>query len=132
MAVNMGDAEAYIAQYCIVIEDFTDADDANKMRLLNVAGLTLSRKYPKYTIPDAAVYEFANVLATAFNDTNKLARQGVNQFALTGTASFGFKDGVVSGPDVDPAQFIPQAALDLIGAENGVKLSKRAAKWTVL
>ncbi|ANY67732.1 hypothetical protein BBD42_15605 [Paenibacillus sp. BIHB 4019] len=132
MAANVTEADEYIGANCIVIEDWTDADEASKGRILNVAGRTLARKYPKYTIPDAAAYEFANVLATAYNDTNKLARQGIEDFALNLTVTVGFKADLVVGPDADLAALIPQVALDLIGAENGVVISKRGVKWTVL
>ncbi|WP_010495076.1 hypothetical protein [Paenibacillus elgii] len=132
MALSITGADAYIAANCIDVEDWFDADDAKKQRTLNVASRTLTGKYPKYTIPDAAVYEFANVLTTVFNDTNRLAQQGVTSFALSGTASFNFKDALVAGPGGDLTKFIPQSALDIIGAENGVKLARRAAKWTVL
>lgn len=131
MVVNIGDAEAYIEQNCIVIEDWTDSDEATKLRIINVAARTLSNRYSKYTIPDNAVYEFANVLATVFNDTTKLAKQGVSSFSVDGVGSFSFKD--VTGPDVDLARFIPQSALDLISEENGgVSLSKRRVGWSVL
>lgn len=133
MAVNIGSAEEYIALNCIDVEDWTDADEAKKLRMLNVAARTLTTKYPTYTVPDNAVYEFSNVLATVFSDTNRLAQQGVTSFALTGTASFNFKDGSVRNPGDDVARFIPQAALDLISAANGgVKLSRRNVGWTVL
>lgn len=128
MAVTLDDANDYIAANCIDIEDWTDADEAKKQRILNVASRTLTSKYPQYTIPDAAVYEFANELAIAFNDTNRLQIQGVASFGITGVANFTFKDWAKSGVEA----WIPQSALDLIGAENGVSLSRRATKWTVM
>jgi len=132
MAISITDADAYIAANCIDVEDWTDSDFARKNRILNVAGRTLTTKYSRYTIPDAAVYEFANVLSIAFNDTNRMQRQGINTFGLASVFNVGFKTDIVTGPDGDLAKLIPQSALDIIGAENGVKLSKRAAKWTVL
>lgn len=132
MAVNVADADAYIALNCIYIEDWEDADEAKKTRILNVASRTLINRFPRYVIPDEAVYEFANVLVQVWNDTNKYARHGVNQFSVSGVASFGFKNEEVGSPDDDPAEYIPQAALDIIGDENGVKLPKRSVKWTVL
>lgn len=128
MAVNITDADKYIAANCIDVEDWTDADEAKKQRILNVASRTLTTKYPRYTIPDAAVYEFSNELAIAFNDTNRLQQQGIAAFSLTGVASFTFKDWAKSGVEA----WIPQSALDLIGAENGVRIGARQAKWTVL
>lgn len=133
MAVNIGAAEAYISLNCIVIEDWTDSDEATKQRILNVAARTLSTKYPKYTIPDNAVYEFANVLATVFNDTNKLAKQGITSFQIDGVGQFVFNNSGVTGPDVDISRFIPQSALDIIGAENGgITIGKRRVSWSVM
>lgn len=128
MALTVGNATTYINANCISIDDWTDADDAKKLRIVNVAGRTLTNKYAQYTIPDAAVYEYANALAIAFNDTNALQQQGIASFGLTGVANFTFKDGVKTGLDA----LIPDVVYTLIGAENGVKLSKRAVKWVTM
>ncbi|WP_018755197.1 hypothetical protein [Paenibacillus terrigena] len=128
MAVNITDADTYIAANCIDIEDWTDCDEAKKQRIINVAHRTLTTKYPKLTIPDAAVYEFSNELAIAFNDSNRLQMQGIASYSVTGVASFTFKDWAKSGVEA----WIPQSALDIIGGENGVKIGARQAKWTVL
>lgn len=130
--VNVTEANEYISANCIDIEDWTDADEAKKQRIVNVASRTLAVKYSTYTIPDAAVYEFASVLAVVFNDTNRLAQQGIYGFTLNDVGTFTFKQSEVSGPGRDLAKFIPQTAFDIIGAENGVKLNKRAPKWTVM
>ncbi|MFD1135584.1 hypothetical protein [Paenibacillus urinalis] len=130
--VNVADANDYISANCIDIEDWTDADEAKKQRIVNVASRTLAVKYPSYTIPDAAVYEFANVLTIIFNDTNRLAQHGITGFTLDKVGSFDYKDSTVSRPDRDLSKLIPQTAYDIIGAENGVKLNKRAPKWTVM
>ncbi|WP_188068980.1 hypothetical protein [Brevibacillus brevis] len=131
MAVNITEADAYIAQWVIVTEDWADADEASKTRLLNVASRTLTVKFPKYTIPDAAVYETAAVFATVFNDTNKLAQQGVQAFSLSGVASFTFRYG-----PKELAELIPETAIDLLGDDpaNGElpKPSKRRIGWSVL
>lgn len=132
MAQNVTLADHYITANCVDIEDWTDADPAKKQRMLNVAEKTLIRAYSKYKVPDAAVYEFANVLAIAFNDTNRLARQGITGFSVNGVANFDFKDANVTGPDADLRKLIPQAALDLIGAENGVTISKRRVGWVTM
>ncbi|MCR8843084.1 hypothetical protein NQ117_05280 [Paenibacillus sp. SC116] len=132
MAVNITDATVYISANCIDIEDWTESDDAKKQRIVNVASRTLTTQYSKYTIPDSAVYEFANVLAIIFNDQNRLSKHGVTSFSVSGVASFSFDASSITGPDVDLSKFIPQSALTIIGAENGVKLGKRQAKWTVL
>jgi hypothetical protein len=123
MAVNIFDADSYIETNVIVIDDWTDSDDDKKQRLLNVALSTLTRVYPTYTIPDNAVYEFAAVIATAYNDTNVQKQNGVKQFSVSGIAyTFGGKESIES--------LIPSSARALIGKENGVSLSR--VKWTVL
>lgn len=132
MAQNVTLADHYITANCADIEDWTDADTAKKQRMLNVAERTLNRAYAKYTVPEAAVYEFANVLTIAFNDTNRMARQGLTGFSVNDVASFDFKDAYVTGPDADLRKLIPQAALDIIGAENGVTISKRRIGWVTL
>jgi hypothetical protein len=129
LAVNIFDADSYIESNVIVIEDWTDSDEAKKQRLLNVAGSTLARVYPDYTIPDEAVYEYAAVLSVAFNDTNTQKQNGVKQFSVAGiTYMFdGGKESVES--------LIPSTSKHLIGVVNEVSLggqgSKRV-KWTVL
>lgn len=130
--VTIENADEYIALNCIDTEDWTDADEAKKQRILNVASRTLSVKFPDYTIPGAAVYEFANVLCVIFNDTNRYSKHGVAAFGVAGVANFTFKADLVFGPDVDLSKFIPQSALDIIGEENGVVLHKRAPLWTVM
>lgn len=126
--VNTNEANEYIALNCIDTEDWESTDEAKKQRIVNVAHRTLTTKYSKYTIPNNAVYEYANELAIAFNDTNRLQQQGVASYSVTGVASFTFKDWAKSGVE----SWIPQSALDIIGAENGVKIGARQAKWTVL
>ena len=128
MALTVNDATTYITANCINIDEWTDADDAKKLRIVTVAGRTLTNKYAQYTIPDAAVYEFANELSIAFNDTNALQQQGVASFGLTGVANFTFKAGAKTGLDA----WIPDITRDIIGAENGVKLGKRTVKWVTM
>lgn len=132
MATTILAADAYINASCLDVEDWQSSDTARKQRMLNVAGRTLTVAYPKYVIPDAATYEFANVLSILYNDTGRLQRQGTASFGLTGVFNVTFKDGSTTMPYDDLRKFIPQTALDLIGVENGVKLSKRSAKWTVM
>jgi hypothetical protein len=128
MAVDSFSADAYIEENVIDIEDWQGADDAKKERIVNVASRVLTQKYPDYTVPDNAVYEYAASLATAFNDTNRMNNQGVAGFAVTGVGSFTFKETQKR----DLEAFIPKTALDLIGAENGVKLGGKVVKWTVM
>lgn len=128
MAVTITGADAYIADYVIVTEDWADSDDARKQRLLNVAERELKSFFVDYTIPDNAVYEYSAVLATAFNDQNKLARQGMASFSLQGVASFTFKEG----SNKSMRNLIPKAAVDIINAdpanENKPKLGSGRVK----
>ncbi|WP_151737240.1 hypothetical protein [Paenibacillus tengchongensis] len=125
-------ADLYISANCIDIDDWAGADEAKKLRIVNVASRDLARFYPQYTIPDAAVYEFANVLATVFGDTAGIAQKGVVSTSVGGKVSVNFKDSAVNGPGGSTRKYIPQAALDLIGAENGVKLALRRTGRLVL
>ncbi|MNC36646.1 hypothetical protein D3C75_851800 [compost metagenome] len=132
MTTTVNDADLYINANCIDIDDWTDADEAKKLRIVNVASRDLARFYPQYTIPDAAVYEFANVLATVFGDTAGAMQKGVTQQSV-GRVSISFKAELVTGPGASTRKYIPQAALDIIGAENGgITISKRAAKWVTM
>lgn len=129
MAQDVTKADEYINANCIDIEDWTDCDVAKKQRILNVAERTLSHKYSQYTIPAAAVYEFANELAIAFNDTNRLQQQGVAAFGLTGVANFTFKDWAKTGVDA----WIPESALDIIGEANGgINIGRKTMKWVTM
>jgi hypothetical protein len=128
MAVNITDANTYIEANVIDNEDWRDADDAKKQRILNVAQNTLTRRFPDYIIPDEAVYEFAAVLAVVFNDTNRLKQHGIDSFSIEGVGSFKFRGG-----PADIEAYIPKTALAIIGDANGVKLSGgRRVMWTVL
>ena len=129
MAVNIIDADSYISTNVIIIEDWTDSDDAKKQRLLNVALSTLSRVYPTYTIPDNAVYEYAAVLAVAFNDTNVQKQNGVSHFSV-GDITYIFDGGKESIESM-----IPTITLHLIGEANSVDIGGtggKRVKWTVL
>ncbi|MEH6943723.1 hypothetical protein [Bacillus sp. JJ722] len=113
MTVNITDADLYIAQNVIDIDDWTETDEAKKQRILNVADSTLKSKYPKYEIPDTAVYEFAPILAIVFSDTYKMQRYGVNSFSVKGI-SFSF-----AGDSAELEQLIPKRADELIAEVNG-------------
>lgn len=132
MMVSVSSADIYVSANCIDIDEWAGADEAKKQRTLNVASRNLAVAYPKYTIPDAAVYEFTNVLITLFGDATRLAQQGVTGYTVTGVISLDFKDSAVNEVGGNLRKYIPQSALDLIGAENGVTLSKRASKWAVM
>ncbi|MEC0719043.1 hypothetical protein P8882_02000 [Bacillus haynesii] len=128
MSLSVEGADEYINRTTIDNEDWNDSAHERKQRILNVADDVLVRKFPDYKIPDDAVYEFANVLAIAYNDTNRLNKHGVASYSITGVASFNFKDTM----KVDDESLIPKKTLDLIGEENGVKLGGRRIQWTVL
>lgn len=126
--LTIDDATAYIEANCISIDDWTEADEAKKRRIVTVARRTLTNKYPKYRIPDAAVFEYANELAIAFNEQNEKQMQGVASFGVTGVSNFTFKDWAKSGIEA----WIPDSALDIISVENGVKLGRRTMKWVTM
>jgi hypothetical protein len=130
--VGVSAADGYITANCIDIDEWTAADEAKKLRIVNVATRDLAQFYPSYTIPDAAVYEFANVLATVYGDIAGAAQKGITSQSVGGKLSLSYKDALVNGPGASTRAFVPQSALDIIGAENGVTLSKRGVKWTVL
>lgn len=131
-AITLDDAKAYIAANCIDIDEWESASEAKKQRIVTVAARDLAQFYPQYTIPDAAVYEFANVLATVYGDTARLAQQGIASNTVTGVVATTFADGAVNLPGGSTRKFVPQTALDLIGAANGVTLSKRGVKWVTM
>lgn len=130
MAITIEAADAYIALNVLDVEDWQAAEDDKKLRLLNVAARTLTSNYADYIIPDNAVYAFAAALAVAYNDTNRLHRQGIQSFSIDGVGSFKFLEG--AAPDL--IGLIPEDVLELIGVENDVNLSLYARKsyWTVI
>lgn len=119
---DLKEADNYIRYNTLDNEDFLEADKERKNALLNVAARTLARRYNGYTIPDEAVFIFSAVLAAAFNDTNKMAQQGIASFSVQGI-SFTFKDWAKRGLD----DLIPDEVADIVGAPSG-----RRAVWTVL
>ncbi|MCY7682016.1 hypothetical protein [Bacillus velezensis] len=128
MALSVEAANDYINRMTIDNEDWNDYDAAKQQRVLNVAEDVLSRKFRKYVIPDDAVYEFTNVLATAYNDTNRLNKHGIASFSLTGVGSFTYKETLRA----DDESLIPKKTIDLIEEANDVKLSGRTVKATVM
>ncbi|AOO61127.1 hypothetical protein BBJ33_06195 [Bacillus velezensis] len=128
MALSVEAANEYINRMTIDNEDWNDYDAAKQQRILNVAEDVLARKFRKYVIPDDAVYEFTNVLATAYNDTNRLNKHGIASFSLTGVGSFTYKETLRA----DDESLIPKKTIDLIEEENDVKLSGRTVKATVM
>lgn len=125
---DINEATVYVLTNTLDNEDFMDAEDVRKIALLNVSSRELQRKFSGYTVPNKAVYLFANTLASAFNDTNKMQQQGIASFSIKGM-SFTFKDWAKK--DID--SLIPPEVYALVSEENGgVQLSSRAVKWTVL
>lgn len=124
---NVTDADAYIELNVLDIDEWVDSDEERKTRCLNVASKVLTRKFPKYTIPNNAVYEFAVVLATVFSDTYKMQRYGVASFSVKGI-SFTF-----TGKEEELEELIPNEAYALIGEENGVDLKRRRVRvgWSL-
>ena len=127
MAWDLTEATDFVLRNTLDNEDFLEAEEIRKEALLNVSKRELDRKFSAYTVPNTAVYIFANTLASAFNDTNKLQQQGVASFSIKGI-SFTFKDWAKK--DIDA--LIPTEVYSIVGTENGVNLSSRAVRWTVL
>ena len=91
MAWDLTEATDFVLRNTLDNEDFLEAEEIRKEALLNVSKRELDRKFSAYTVSNTAVYIFANTLASAFNDTNKLQQQGVASFSIKGI-SFTFKD----------------------------------------
>lgn len=128
MAATVEGANEYINTFLVDTEDWIDADDKKKARLLNRASSTLTRVFSKYVIPDKAVYEFVNVLAIAYNDTNRLNKHGISSFSITGVGSFNYKDTL----RVEDEDLIPKESISAIEEENDVKFGGKRIRRTVL
>lgn len=128
MVATVEGANEYINTFLVDTEDWIDADDKKKARLLNRASSTLTRVFSKYVIPDKAVYEFVNALAIAYNDTNRLNKHGISSFSITGVGSFNYKDTL----RVDDEDLIPKESISAIEEENDVKFGGKRIRRTVL
>ncbi|EDW22275.1 hypothetical protein FO510_05610 [Bacillus pumilus] len=128
MAATVEGANDYINTFLVDTEDWIDADEEKKSRLLNRASSTLTRVFSKYIIPDKAVYEFVNVLAIAYNDTNRLNKHGISSFSITGVGSFNYKDTL----RVEDEDLIPKESIVAIEEENDVKFGGKRIRRTVL
>jgi hypothetical protein len=84
---NLTEANDYIKFNAIDNEDFLDAEDDRKQLLLNVSKRTIDRKFKDIEIPNEAYYLFGAALGAIFNDTNKMAQQGVASFGVSGRFS---------------------------------------------
>lgn len=130
--LSTAEATVYIEANIVSNEDWMDADEAKKQRLLNVANRTLTDKYEGLTIPSEAVYEFSAFLAIAFNDTNKMQQQGVAGFSITGVGSFTFKENNVGSAVGQPIEeLVPNSVKRLLEKANNVKLAGRSLGWLV-
>lgn len=128
MAVSVIDADLYINEYVIEVDDWNDADDSKRTRLLNVALSTLQRTFANKVVPDNAVYEYAAVLAVVYNDTYKNMQYGVKSFSVAGiTYSF-------DGSAKSLTQLIPPTAKALIDEANGGESGSGGSRvqWTVM
>ena len=114
MAVNVADAHEYIMQNAVDVETWVGLEVMDRQRFLNVAERTLTRKFKAYTIPETAIYLYANELATAYNDVNKYAANGVQSFSVNGAATFSF-----FAKPAELGKTIPLVVLDEISAANG-------------
>jgi hypothetical protein len=123
--ITVNDANTYIETHVIDIEDWQEADDVKKQRILKSAEITLQRKFKNYTIPDSAIYHFAAWLAIVFNDTNRFQQHGIAGYAITGVASFTFKENNVTSKGSPMASLIPDEVYELVGEANGVNLKRR-------
>lgn len=132
MAITVLDATDYISKFCVDVEEWLDnIEDEQRERCLNVSNRTLLREYADLTIPDEAVFEFANVLAILFSDTNKSQFHGVNTFTVNGLGTWDFKGAGVKLPsDINFADYIPRISKDLIAQVNGLPLKNQKVKWT--
>ncbi|SCV23883.1 Uncharacterized protein BCRIVMBC845_06480 [Bacillus cereus] len=124
-------ANEHIDAYVISNEDWHDADDQKKVRLMNSADRTLHKQFKGNVIPDNAIYEFSAYLAIVFNDTNKMQQQGIASFSVTGVGSFTFKENNVSSAiGQSLSELIPDSVLELIEEVNeDLHVSGREIGW---
>ncbi|WP_262372746.1 hypothetical protein [Sutcliffiella horikoshii] len=124
--LSIVDADAYIETNVIDIEDWQEADQAKKQRIINAANTTLQKRFKKYEIPELAVYHFAAILAIVFSDINRLQQHGVAGISVTGVSSTTFKENNVKTPGGTTLhKFIPEEVYDMISELNNVKLAPR-------
>lgn len=123
---NLLEAADFIKYHAIDNEDFLGADNDVQIKLLNVSKATLTRKFKGLIIPNNAVYLFAATIGALYNDTNKLAQQGVASFSISGI-SFTFKDWAKKSI----TDYITEDVTELISEANGgIHVSSgRSIKW---
>lgn len=103
---------------------------------MNLADRTLHNQFKGYDIPYNAISEFSAYLVIVYNDTNKMQRQGIASFSVTGVRSFKSfksKENNVSSTIVQPlSELIPGSVLQLIEVESeDLQLTGRVIDWTV-
>jgi hypothetical protein len=113
------DAEVYLLDNFIDLEDWESADMDKQQRIVNVAQKTLHNKFFEFTIPDEAVYEFAGTLAIAFNDLNRYKQSGASSFSVPDSVSISFDKNSPS----DLESLIPVTSKRIIESANGISLS---------
>ena len=123
----LAEATEYITLNAIDNEDYLDADDTTKTRLLNVSERTLKRVFKGYDIPDEATFLFAAHLGALFNDTTIMAQRGIASFNVSGIG-FTFKDW--SKKELD--ELVPQEVADIIAEANPDKGGNSRVKAWVL
>lgn len=123
---NLLEAADFIKYHAIDNEDFLGADNDVQIKLLNVSKAALTRKFKGLIIPNNAVYLFAATIGALYNDTNKLAQQGVASFSISGI-SFTFKDWAKKSI----TDYITEDVTELISEANGgIHVSSgRSIKW---
>jgi hypothetical protein len=113
------DAEVYLRDNFIDLEDWESTDMEKQQRIVNVAQKTLHNKYPSLTIPNEAVYEFAGTLSVAFNDLNRYKQSGASSFSVPDSITISFDKN--SPSDLESLISIPSKRL--IEKANGITLS---------
>ncbi|WP_377864317.1 hypothetical protein [Bacillus sp. R86525] len=93
----------------------------------------MHNQFKGYDIPYNAISEFNAYLVIVYNDTNKMQRQGIASFSITGVGSFTFKENNVSSAIGQPlSELIPGSVLQLVEAESeDLQLTGRVIDWTV-
>jgi len=129
VAITIMDADEYVRLQCIDNEDWFAADEVKKHALLQTAEQILLRKYNDYSVPDSAIYVYANELAIAFNDVNRHRLHGIQAYTLNGVAEVSFRDLPKTGLDA----LITDKVMGLISDVNpNASFSCRSLKWMVL
>lgn len=127
---NLEEAVAYARLHAIDNEDFLDNDEINQERFLNVSSRTLTRAFKGLSIPDSAVYLFACVLNSFYNDTTAQQHRGVSSFTVDGI-QFSFKNLNID----DLTKLITGDIRDLIAEENGGDdsgINGGRVKWVIV